>query len=132
MKNRLFKTFKGRLNFIAGMAITAIFIFSTQSCKNQNELPAGVLSQEQMVSVLREMYLTEEKVNRLNLVGDSSTHVFDIMKEKVFEKTGVEDSVFRNSFDYYMDNPKDLELIYTALVDSLQLMEQRVPMTRSH
>ena len=35
------------------------------------------------------------------------------------------DSVFKKSFDYYMDRPKEMELIYTALVDSLSLMEQR-------
>jgi len=38
--------------------------------------------------------------------------------------------VFRKSMDYYMDHPMEMELIYTSLVDSLNLREQRVPAVR--
>ena len=50
------------------------------------------------------------------------------MENKVFEKAAISDSLFRKSFDYYMERPREMELIYTALVDSLQLKEQRAPM----
>jgi hypothetical protein len=36
------------------------------------------------------------------------------------------DSVFRKSLDYYMARPRTLEHIYTALIDSLNLREQRI------
>lgn len=80
-----------------------------------------------MVYVLTEVYLTEEKVNRLVIPRDSAQQVFESLQGKVFDKTGVPDSLFKVSFDYYMDRPQELEIIYTALVDSLQLKEQRTP-----
>ncbi len=79
-----------------------------------------------MVKALTEIYLAEQKINRLGLPRDSAEREFDRFKQLVFEKIEVSDSVFKRSFDYYMDRPKEMEIIFTALVDSLSLMEQRI------
>ena len=94
--------------------------------------PDGVLSRQEMVQVMEELYLAEEKVNHLALSRDSSKKVFEYMGRKVFENAAISDSVFRRSFDYYMERPREMELIYTALVDTLQLKEQRAPFTLEH
>lgn len=84
-----------------------------------------VLSKGEMVKVLTQVYLAEEKVNRLSLSRDSAEKVFKVLEGKIFSKTGVSDSVFRKSVDYYLERPVQLEEIYTVLVDSLNLHEQR-------
>lgn len=95
------------------------------SCSTKDQIPAGVLDKAEMVQVLTEVYIAEEKVNRLALRSDSAKQVFEKMKKKIFYKAGVEDSVFKKSVNYYMEHPEEMELIYTALVDSLNLDEQR-------
>jgi hypothetical protein len=52
---------------------------------------------------------------------DSAVKIFPKFEAKVFEKTGVSDSIFQMSMEYYKSNPAALEHIYTALVDSLNL-----------
>jgi hypothetical protein len=89
--------------------------------------PEGILSRHEMVQVMEELYIAEEKINHLALSRDSSKVVFEVIKGKVFEDAAMTDSVFRKSFDYYMEHPAEMELIYTALVDTLQLREQRAP-----
>jgi hypothetical protein len=89
--------------------------------------PEGILSKEQMVQMMEELYIAEEKVNYLSLSRDSAKKVSPVLELKVFENAGVTDTLFRKSFDYYMERPKEMELIYTALVDTLQLREQRAP-----
>jgi len=79
-----------------------------------------------MVKTLTDVYIGEQKVNQLSLTSDSSKIVFDKIKGRIFEKAGVPDSVFKKSLDYYIDRPLELEKIYTALVDSLNLREQRL------
>lgn len=96
------------------------------------EKPEGVLSKAEMVQIMEELYLAEEKVNNLALARDSAKKVFEVMGAKVFESASVTDSVFKRSFDYYMEHPKEMELIYTALVDTLQLKEQRAPFSTDH
>ena len=81
---------------------------------------------------MQELYIAEEKVNHLALSRDSAKQVAEIMDYKVFENAAVTDTVFQKSLDYYMERPKELELIYTALVDTLQLREQRAPFRADH
>jgi hypothetical protein len=94
--------------------------------------PEAVLTKDQMVQVMSNIYVTEEKVNQLALSRDSAKEVFSAIGQKVFEDAGIRDSVFKKSFDYYMERPKEMELIYTALVDTLQLREQRAPISNGH
>jgi hypothetical protein len=96
------------------------------SCNEAVKNDQPILTKAEMVEVLKEIYLTEQKVNRLGLPRDSAEYEFERFKRIVFEKKGVSDSVFKRSFNYYMDRPKEMEMIYTALVDSLSLLEQRI------
>jgi hypothetical protein len=95
------------------------------SCIESDKSDKTVLTPPQMVEILKEIYLAESKINQRGLARDSSEREFARFKEVIFEKVNVSDSVFKRSFDYYMDRPKEMEMIYTALVDSLSLMEQR-------
>jgi hypothetical protein len=95
-------------------------------CK-QEKMPQGVLSQPEMVNVLIQLYVAEERLSKVAVPYDSSTKLIPYFRVKVFESTGVPDSVYKKSMEYYMANPKKLELIYTALVDSLSLKEQSKP-----
>jgi hypothetical protein len=123
MENRLFRNVGGFRQLSAVPILLAILL----SCCAKEERPAGILSREQMVKVLMDIYITEEKVNRLSLRQDSALAVFDRMEQKIFERAGAKDSMFEKSFDYYFSRPEELHLIYSAVVDSLQLKEQRTP-----
>lgn len=95
-------------------------------CKEEKR-PEGILTEPQMVEVLRHMYLSEERLNQVAIPYDSMGKLLPYVKSKVYEKAGVSDSLFRVSMQYYMAHPKQLEYIYTALVDSLGLEEQGRP-----
>ena len=106
--------------------VVGLIVFAF-SCSDKRQAPQGILTHDQMVTVMSELYITEQKVTTLGLKRDSLEQIADVMKDKIFVKVGVTDSAFRKSMDYYMDHPQELELIYTALVDSLNLREQRIP-----
>jgi hypothetical protein len=109
---------------LCGIFFGAVFTV-TISCEEKR--PEGILTEQEMVSVMEELYIAEEKINHLALASDSSKKVFGSIQSKIFEAAAVNDSVFKRSFDYYMEHPRQLETIYTALVDTLQLREQRAP-----
>jgi hypothetical protein len=100
-------------------------------CSGRHDKPTGILKSSEMVHMYTEMYIAEEKVNRLSLPRDSAEKVFKVIEKKVFETNNVSDSAFRQSIEYYMNHPKDLELIYAAVVDSLNLREQRTTVKKS-
>lgn len=110
---------------ISGLMAAFFMLLVFFSCQ-KNAQSKGVLSPEEMVNVLSEIYITEEKVNRLGLTHDSSVKVYDYFRGKVFEKMGTTDSTFKRSMDYYMGRPQEIEKIYATLIDSLNLREQRL------
>lgn len=79
-----------------------------------------------MVKTLTEIYLTEQRVNSLGFKRDSLTQIFKVMKDKAFVRAGTNDSTFKRSLDFYAKTPKDIDDIYTALIDTLNLHEQRL------
>lgn len=104
----------------------AVAVFTIVSCSKKERVPEGILTQDQMVSVLSELYIVEQKISTIGIKRDSLTQIFGAMKGRVFEETGIQESVFDKSLDYYVDHPKSLEEIYTVLIDSLNLREQRM------
>lgn len=126
---RLIMDAKGRINLITVTSLL-VLLFLGFSCRDMEKDSQPVLTRPQMVKALTEIYLSEQKINRLGLPRDSAEREFQRFKQVVFENIGVSDSVFKRSFNYYMDRPKEMELIYTALVDSLSLMEQRIDSSR--
>jgi hypothetical protein len=96
------------------------------SCKTNDNVPEGILPQDRMVGVLAELYISEQKISSLGIKRDSLKQVFGLMKDSIFQRTGVSDSVFKASMNYYMDRPQALDNIYTVLIDSLNLREQRL------
>ena len=118
---------KGLITFLSRFFSLILGFSIVVACnKPVEKKPDYILSQEQMVQALAEVYIAEQKVNGLAVDSDSAWLVFGTMEKKIFENLNVPDSVFRASVDYYMDHPKEMEMIYAVLVDSLQLREQRV------
>jgi Domain of unknown function (DUF4296) len=100
------------------------------ACEN-NKQPPGILSENEMVKVMSELYITEEKVKHLAIRPDSAQKAFDIIEGQIFKKSGVDDSVFKKSYRFYAQDPVKLQHLYTALIDSLSLREQRMNTQRS-
>jgi hypothetical protein len=107
--------------------ILPVVIGLTMFSCGKEDRPAEIMSQPEMVSTMMEIYIAEEKANRLGISQDTASKVFDSLKVRLFERLSVKDTVFKSSLLYYTDHPKEMEEIMTALVDSLQLREQKAP-----
>jgi hypothetical protein len=111
-------------NYYFLVLVLSFLSLAAGSCQEQKE--GTVLTREEMVRVMMEIYILEDKINRMTIGPDSSRQVFAVMNKRVPERTGIPDSVFRKSLEYYTSRPKEMERIYSALVDSLNLREQRI------
>ncbi|HEU5291279.1 MAG TPA: DUF4296 domain-containing protein [Cyclobacteriaceae bacterium] len=101
------------------------FVFLIVGCEPAKR-PPGILSEQEMVKMLTEIYVAEEKAGHIGISQDSVRKIFPQFEARIFEKEGISDSVFKKSLEYYKSKPKKLENIYAALVDSLSLHAQRL------
>jgi hypothetical protein len=107
------------------VALFAAGILALASCERDRR-PEEVMSQTQMVQALKSLYIAEEHVARFGLRPDSARRFFARMEDRLFEKMGITREEFTRSFDYYVQHPDEWEAVYSALVDSLNLQEQRL------
>lgn len=122
---RFFCMVKGYSRIIRILPVILFSLTVFLSCTDRERVPEGVLTKDQMVNLMIDFYVSEQKVSDLKLPSDSSKALFRIFEGKILDEAAIADSVFEQSFYYYVDRPKEMEQIYAAIVDSLQLMEQR-------
>lgn len=97
---------------------------SFAACNNANKPPEGILSKEKMVGILLDMHIAEAQVNTLSINRDSSRLIFHHYEQEIYEEHNVADSIYLASYNYYLGQVKDMDEIYSAVVDSLSLRER--------
>jgi hypothetical protein len=104
---------------ILAFLFSLIFLGSCDS----NSPPPGILSEDKMVNVLIDIQLTEGIVSALPVAYDSSQVLYSLLEKDVFEKHGVQDSVFTESMIFYLEDAGKMDRIYSRVIDSLTLHE---------
>ena len=106
-----------------------IFLFiGTVSCHSDKK-PEHVLTQPQLSALLVEIYLAEARMDQVQVSKDSSIRFYLPFEEKLLKSKGVTDTILKETYTYYLSHPKELELVYDAVIDTLTLREQRIGKT---
>lgn len=100
-----------------------VLIIGQVSCGDSNR-PEGLLSEDQMVQVMVDIHMAEGLAGSLPVSYDSSKKLYPMFESRVFEKHQVEDSVYRESLQYYLRDAKKMEELYGRVVDSLNVKEK--------
>ena len=102
-----------------------MLVFLSVACgKRGAKDPKGLYSRKEVASFLVDLYILEAKVKNLKVSKDSSKVIFKHYEKMLYEKHGMNDSLYRKSFEYYMSDPQGLTDIYSIVVDSLSLKER--------
>ena len=101
-----------------------IICLCTFCTKRKVENPQDLYSMEQVAVFLKDLYKLETKMKELKLTKDSTKIVFNYYENKLYAKHNLTDSLYRESFKYYMADIKGLTRIYEIIADSLSLEER--------
>ncbi len=103
---------------------TSIFI-TLVACSGQTQPPPkGILSKDQMIEYLIDLQITEAKIAALDLPEDTVKKFYGEIQQQLYRKHNITDSVYYKSLSYYLYTVKQMEDIYSAVVDSLSLRER--------
>jgi Domain of unknown function (DUF4296) len=110
---------KGRIAYIA------LLFLCTVNCSREAK-PPGILSRQEMTNLMVDLYLAEAKLSTANISRDSASHLFRPFEDSLLKRRGISDSLLKQNYSYYLDHPKEMEMILDALIDTLSLREQRL------
>jgi hypothetical protein len=105
--------------------LLVILILLLGSCQKE-KTPPDILNKGQMVDWMIDIYLAESRTNLLPFSRDSAYKLFYPYPDSLMRRKGIQDSVLKKSYRYYIEHPAQLESIYDAVIDSLSLREQRL------
>ena len=103
----------------------AIIILVAVNCSSDRP-PDTIMDEGQMVNYLIDIHIAEAAVQNLRLKADSAKVVFTVKEKQLLKKHHLTDSIFINSYNYYLGHPNKLEEIYSAVVDSISLRQSLV------
>ena len=98
-------------------------LLSLLGCKGE-EKPEDILAVEKMASILVDVHLAEGKIEELKLRNDTAKVTLAFLENEIFDKHGVERDVYEKSFNYHLSDINSMDLIYSIVVDSLNLRRQ--------
>ncbi len=107
---------------MANLKFFWIILLIMVACKASEEKarPAHILSQEEMIPVMMDIHLAETMIDFKKLKGtDTSKIMLASWYQQLFEKYEISDTIFYDSFNYYLENPAELNEIYEALLEEL-------------
>ena len=95
------------------------------SCTNESTNQQEILSENEMAHLLIDIHLLEVKLSKLKVNKDSMRKIYNRFERGILEENGLTKENYERSFEYYMSKPDQMEYIYTMVVDSLNLREQK-------
>ena len=108
------------------IAVSLIFYTTILfSCggKTAEEPPENLIKKEIFTEMILELQLIEAHLNEVRVdqlvIRDSANNFF----QEIFEKHGASFDDFHNTINYYASQPKELQGIYDAVLESLSEME---------
>ncbi|NOS91048.1 MAG: DUF4296 domain-containing protein [Cyclobacteriaceae bacterium] len=114
-----------RAGMAAKLAVMVGVLCAIGCTTPKKEIPTDVLTKPQLTSFMIEMYVAEAHLEGILKPRDSAIKLFIPYEEKLKRKYGISDSTLKKTYQYYLENPKELEEVYDALIDSLNLKEQK-------
>ena len=100
------------------------FLLAAFSCTSDPK-PDYLLSKEEMVDLLVEIYLAEARLSSVGVPRDSAESLFKTYEKTILAKRGIADSTLKASYEYYFEHSQEMEAILDIVIDSLNIQEQR-------
>ena len=114
-KNRTYSWLKRITRVLLSCAICLI------SCKKDNRVPKEILPLEEMAELLTDIYVLAAKVEKLNVSPDSTKKVYDFLERELLKEYGISDSLYLESYNYYLNDLNRMTKIHDIVIDTLSL-----------
>lgn len=99
-----------------------ILFFTVISCSNQNNQetrPENLISEKQMVNILKDIQIAEAHTKLSKLHRDSIQKLNLALYNSILIKNNLDSNQFISSYKFYVNKPKALNKIYENVLEAL-------------
>lgn len=104
--------------------VIIVALFFLIGCGNQSEkaLPSVLLTESQMVDVMADVQIMESVISYKRSVNGKTAYLRTRGFDTIFAHYGITDSIFKENYDYYLEDPLVMERIMDSVVARLNVM----------
>ena len=107
--------------------LTSLVLLLLLSCDNKKTevtAPSVLLTEEQMIDVMSDVYVLENAINHRRGKGIKVTNLKSKGFDAIFSHYGINDSIFSLNMDYYNENPEKMRLVMDSVNARFQRIQQ--------
>jgi hypothetical protein len=103
------------------LALVLLMASCGGSAENGNKtVPAHIIAPSEMSSILADIHISEASLEYKTITpGDTLKLLARTYYQHVFNKYGIDADKFRQSMDYYKDNPVQMDKVYEQVIEKL-------------
>lgn len=91
------------------------------------KIPPNILSHNEMVNILVDLELAKSTAYEYTHTPEESKEIYKKNVIKIYEEYKISNDIFKESYNFYINNPKLLLAVYNDVIDQLtNLLEQDV------
>lgn len=112
----------GKISASIFLFIILLIVFS--GCKEEALQKPGIfLDTEKMIEIITDLQINNAIVlNQKSLAKESDT-LSKILADSVFKKHNIQKTTFDSNMHWYLNDPKQVEIIYDAVLSKLQQIQ---------
>ena len=113
--------------------LLAPLLLAVSACQRPDDppQPADLLPKERMIPLLADLHVLESQVENSRLSPDSARALYREQQRGLLWNREVTDSAFQRSYRFYGVHGKDLNDIYTAVIDTLAAREKKLALVQA-
>jgi hypothetical protein len=103
-----------------------LFCLSLLGCQSQdNQKPEDMIPQEKLVRVLADIHTAEALIESKVIYPDTALMTYNQEQEKIFKKYHITQEQFKDTYNYYLRNLREMDALYEIVVDTLSMRESK-------
>jgi hypothetical protein len=107
--------------------LALIILFFGVSCKHPiPQKPASVWTDEVLIKVLTDIEIADAALTQISISDSSRNTKGKAYYKQVFDKYQVNAEAFQTTMDWYAAHPRNLSIVYAAVIDSLSKRQSEV------
>ncbi len=111
-------------NGIRSLLFFGLLVVAVGCIDHAVALPEGYLTQEEMIPIMVDIHLVEGARSGKLVLGD--TNDLSDYYARIYQKYGISEKEFKESFYWYTQHPEELNKVYEASIEQLSILEAEI------
>jgi hypothetical protein len=112
-----------RAKFLKISAIAVICLLFAAGCKTENQNPP--IEEIKFQKILIDIHLLQARMENYKSLNDTFFYATGKGYEEVYKKHHITQEQFKETFEYYLNNPKQMDKMYEKITEELSEQEAK-------